>query len=343
MVVALAGHGVQFQNDTASYFCASDAKVNDKTTLISLDEIYKELDKSGAGLKLLLVDACRNDPLSDNSRVRSTVRLESVTRPQKEPPGGVMAPFSCSKGEKAFEHTSLRHGVFFYYVIEALSGKADYDKDENVVVDEISLFTRQRVSDFVRSRFGAAPDAGTDGQGAGTDAPDRGPAPRPLVATSMTVKLKPIMGVATADLTLEEKRRLGLDESTKGVLIKSVLLASPGDQAGLQPDDVITWFDGIPFDDRVAYLSPGSHNARLASRMPSSFSARVMSRRLCSPPPRARSSPITCIKSTRRMRKRTCDAVLPSSSSTNSTRPLPTSTRQSDSTHDSPPPTNIGG
>ena len=68
VVVALAGHGVQFQNDTASYFCASDAKVNDKTTLISLDEIYKELDKSGAGLKLLLVDACRNDPLSDNSR-----------------------------------------------------------------------------------------------------------------------------------------------------------------------------------------------------------------------------------------------------------------------------------
>ena len=166
-----------------------------------------------------------------------------------------MALFSCSKGEKAFEHTSLRHGVFFYYVIEALSGKADYDKDENVVVDEISLFTRQRVSDFVRSRFGVRQMPERMGKERGLMPLIAVPHRAPLVATSMTVKLKPIMGVETRHLTLEEMRRLGLDASTKGVLIKRVLLASPGDQAGLQEDDVITWFDGIPFDDKVAYLS----------------------------------------------------------------------------------------
>ena len=52
MVVALAGHGVQFQNDMTSDLCASDAKLNDKSTLISLDEIYRELEKSVRGLEV---------------------------------------------------------------------------------------------------------------------------------------------------------------------------------------------------------------------------------------------------------------------------------------------------
>ena len=83
--------------------------------------------------------------------------------------------------------------MFFNDVIEALSGKADYDKDENVVVDESSLFTRQRVSDFVPIAVRPSDTAGTD--------KERGLMPRsrsrtaPPVATSMTVKLKPVMGV----------------------------------------------------------------------------------------------------------------------------------------------------
>ena len=52
------------------------------------------------------------------------VNLESVTRPQRTPPpGGVLAFFSCSEGEKAYEHSDLKHGVFFHYVIEGLRGE----------------------------------------------------------------------------------------------------------------------------------------------------------------------------------------------------------------------------
>ena len=92
-------------------------------TLIGLGEVYRELESSGAGLKVLLVDACRNDPQSDNSRAGGTITLESVSRPQRRPPpGGVVALFSCSEGEKAFEHADLKHGVFFHFVTEGLRG-----------------------------------------------------------------------------------------------------------------------------------------------------------------------------------------------------------------------------
>ena len=68
ILVALAGHGVQFQGEDENYFCPADAHLADKSTLIALNEIYKALEKSPAGLKVMLVDACRNDPQAQNSR-----------------------------------------------------------------------------------------------------------------------------------------------------------------------------------------------------------------------------------------------------------------------------------
>ena len=65
ILLAFAGHGVPFRGDLESYFCSADAKLDDKSTLIALGAIYKALEKCSAGLKLLMVDACRNDPRSD--------------------------------------------------------------------------------------------------------------------------------------------------------------------------------------------------------------------------------------------------------------------------------------
>ena len=155
VLIALAGHGVQFQGENESYFCPADARLADKSTLIPLSEIYKALENSRAGLKVLLVDACRNDPQSQNSRDREVVKLESVTRPQRTPPpGGVVAFFSCSEGEKAFEHAELKHGVFFHFVIQALKGAAvGPDQNDVLVLDVVKYVTRQ-VKDFVRENYG---------------------------------------------------------------------------------------------------------------------------------------------------------------------------------------------
>jgi uncharacterized caspase-like protein len=65
LLVAFAGHGVQYQNSGESYFCPMDAKLADKTTLVPFGEVGRQLEKCKASFKLLLVDACRNDPLAD--------------------------------------------------------------------------------------------------------------------------------------------------------------------------------------------------------------------------------------------------------------------------------------
>jgi formylglycine-generating enzyme required for sulfatase activity len=123
VLVALAGHGISGTIKEAgkekdeSFFCPSDAQLNDNDTLIGLSQLFRDLGDCGAAVKLLLVDACRNDPKKGRN-----VDIDALPKP----PRGTAALFSCSTGERAFETGKLGkgHGVFFYHVLQGLRGEA---------------------------------------------------------------------------------------------------------------------------------------------------------------------------------------------------------------------------
>jgi len=149
LIVAFAGHGLQFEGDTDNYFCPVDARPfkNKKDTLISLKWVYERLQEdAAAGPKLVLVDACRNDPKSGRGR-----GLDSSNVPN--PPRGVALLMSCSPGETAWEHDSLKHGVFFHHVIQGLNGKAKDDKGE-VTWDSLRGYVKREVTVDVPKRIG---------------------------------------------------------------------------------------------------------------------------------------------------------------------------------------------
>ena len=176
VIVAFAGHGVQYElveggkKTPKFYFCPSDADVaklrtandvTDRSRLIDLSEVYQSLSDCKAGGKLLLVDACRNDP-SKPSVSRS---LTSVTLPPlPPPPGGTAAYFSCSAHQQAFEDKDLKHGVFFHHVIEALKGDADAGTskrpaDGQITLTELSDHVSMTTYDYVRDKFKGARQA----------------------------------------------------------------------------------------------------------------------------------------------------------------------------------------
>ncbi len=154
IIVALAGHGVQFEGEKTNYFCPTDAKLGDRTTLIELDKIFELLKSCPATRKLLLVDACRNDPQSELSRSRQTVKLESVTRPNVEAvPEGIVALFSCRERQKSFEHPELKHGLFFHSILEGWKGTADTDRDGRLTLDELTSFAKLETQNLARLDF----------------------------------------------------------------------------------------------------------------------------------------------------------------------------------------------
>src|SRR5262249_14288295 len=109
VLVALSGHGVQLEvKDPGGkgkdrffpFFCPTDAdlkaEVNHRTgeaaTLINLDALFTDLGECGAGARLVLVDACRDE-----------VRARNVDVRRVSIPDGVAALFSCGPGQRAWE------------------------------------------------------------------------------------------------------------------------------------------------------------------------------------------------------------------------------------------------
>jgi hypothetical protein len=147
--MAFAGHGLQFEGQKGSFFCPSDARpFADRTeSLVSLGEIYEELDASFAAVKIMLVDACRNDPRGG----RGTRGVDADSAPR--PPRGVAALFSCSAGQTAYEDERLKHGVFFHFVLQGLQGEAK-DSDGEVTFDSLSSYVRKQVAREVPKMYG---------------------------------------------------------------------------------------------------------------------------------------------------------------------------------------------
>ncbi len=148
VIITLHGHGVQFdlvdydgKKTPQFYFCPADAKIQeiktdgtvepittanqltDRNHLLPLEELYTELGKCHAGTKLLIVDACRNDPTQPGP---FRTGVASGTLPKlAPPPGGTAAFFSCKPNQMAVEDKALGQGVFTHFLVQGLEGQAD--------------------------------------------------------------------------------------------------------------------------------------------------------------------------------------------------------------------------
>jgi WD40 repeat protein len=172
LIVALAGHGVRLKqeepksgsggnggtppgnaNAANDYFCPIDANLRDRNTLINLARMYKQLKDCPAKHKLLLVDACREDPFANATR--DTLKADFVLARVQDVPRGVAALFSCSPGELSHEDRDLRHGVFFHHLLEAWNGAA-YDNDNKLSLSQVFDYTIKTTAESVQKKFPGA-------------------------------------------------------------------------------------------------------------------------------------------------------------------------------------------
>jgi hypothetical protein len=145
VIVALSGHGVQFKGEKGNYFCPLDAELKDRDTLLALDGLYKQLEECKAQRKLLVVDACRNDPLTPLGKGGRPVRDL-----QPDPvPGGIVALFSCGPGQQSYEYpkeANIKHSIFFHHFLDAWNSEA-VDTDGKLTLSRLVEYTFRHTSD----------------------------------------------------------------------------------------------------------------------------------------------------------------------------------------------------
>ncbi len=132
IVVFFSGHGMGGTSTTEQYLLPSDAVLNDlEDTAISLQRLEQILAQSAAGVKVLLVDACRS--LGKGPEWVDATRAE-----------GLFVLQSCEQGQVSLEDPTRQEGRFSYWMRRGLAGEADDppsgNQDGYVAFDELFRF-----------------------------------------------------------------------------------------------------------------------------------------------------------------------------------------------------------
>ncbi len=144
LIVALSGHGLQYKGDPVSYFVPVDGKLSDKTSLIPLtgaNGLYEQVRRCKARKKLMIVNACRNDPTVSLDFASNQLPLADEDRPD-EVPEGIAAIYSCSAGQKSYYDPERKIALFYDHVIRAWRG--EYSKGGPVTLEAFLSQVREK-------------------------------------------------------------------------------------------------------------------------------------------------------------------------------------------------------
>ena len=154
VIVGFSGHGVSI--DGKSYLCPLEAKLDDAVgTMLPVEDLYKRLEKCRASLKLLMVDACRNDPEVEGRRsARSARAATDFAASLRRPPRGLMLFNSCGEGQAAMEEEDFGHGVFMHFVLEGLRGQAA-NREGTITLTGLYDYASLKTEKYVARKFSA--------------------------------------------------------------------------------------------------------------------------------------------------------------------------------------------
>jgi hypothetical protein len=124
-----SGHGVQVENDPSPNFLVpSDLdldvlEVDLKKRAYPLSRVIELMEGKKAGLRLLFVDACRNNPFIEEQRRGRGLGDQPVDtyRPPQNVGIGTVIGYAVSPGQKALDRSpNGRNGMYTYYLLRNL-------------------------------------------------------------------------------------------------------------------------------------------------------------------------------------------------------------------------------
>jgi hypothetical protein len=156
VLVAFSGHGIHVNG--VSYLCPTDANLDGSSSLVSINDVYSDMEKCVAGRKLLLIDACRDEVILKG--FKSTQASKELALELTSPPRGLVVLSSCEPKQYSAEDPTIKQGVFMHYVVEALQGKADTEStisgngDGKVTLDELYYYAHEKTKLHVARSHG---------------------------------------------------------------------------------------------------------------------------------------------------------------------------------------------
>lgn len=155
VIVYLAGHGATEKDDSSldgdgveKYILPHNADPSDLyASAMPMGEISRIFQRISSEKLIFLTDTCysgasggRTILISGNRANVSSAFLDRLSQGK-----GRMIIAASEANQVSAEKDELKHGVFTYYMLEGLGGKADFDGDGVITLDEIYLYVSTKV------------------------------------------------------------------------------------------------------------------------------------------------------------------------------------------------------
>ncbi len=142
--VFFAGHGREMSGKC--YLVPGDATLQTlHVTGIPVPYVQELLDRCRARQKILVLDACHSGAGRDVVTM-SAGMLDDIAAAK-----GIYTITSCDAAELSHEWAEKGHGVFSYYLAEALAGSCPFDLDGRLTLDGVYEWTHARVREWARA------------------------------------------------------------------------------------------------------------------------------------------------------------------------------------------------
>lgn len=147
MIFYFAGHGYPLQGNEMYLLGSDTQQKNVLGTGISQFDLEKIFNRSRAKTKIFIVDACHSGGIGlGNVRGTKANLTNLLIRKMAESINGLVLLSASSSSEFSLEDPQLRHGIFTFYLLEGLKGKADTDLDKKVSIRELYNYVYEKVS-----------------------------------------------------------------------------------------------------------------------------------------------------------------------------------------------------
>jgi hypothetical protein len=163
VLISFAGHGIERSGQ--AFLLPSDSQVSNdvellEQTAINVSQIKDRIKKIGVRQVLMILDACRNDPVgrsnTDNPLTPAYTRGFNFDLRNHEVQAFATL-YATEVGHRAYEYKEKKQGYFTWVLVEALRGGAANEKGE-VTLSNLVKYLQERVPKRVLQDLGPGKD-----------------------------------------------------------------------------------------------------------------------------------------------------------------------------------------
>ncbi len=163
LLISFAGHGIE--RGGQAFLLPSDSQVSNdvdllEQTAINVSQIRDRIKKIGVKQVLMIIDACRNDPVgranADNPLTPAYTRAFNFDLRNREVQAFATL-YATEVGHRAYEYKEKKQGYFTWVLVEGLKGGAANEKGE-VTLAGLVKYLQERVPKRVLQDLGPGKD-----------------------------------------------------------------------------------------------------------------------------------------------------------------------------------------